>query len=185
MNKKQYFILERLETDEGVWLKPIKKLGNPLTITNSKFTFFENNDGKITNGETGLHLGYDIEKIKERTDLDKTIQEHIDFFGLIKDFPKEGKKFDTIFTKYKDEFKRIFKIDMINFRDSMLHHIGYDSFDIISFDEDFIKTKTEVTGKSTKDATIEKFGQEGGKLIDEILDTERTDKFRGLIKIGV
>jgi hypothetical protein len=181
MNKKQYFKLDKVCTEEEVLLKPVKKFGRLLTINNSKFTFFVNSDGEIINGETGLSLGY-IEAIEKMGDLDDSIKEYINFFGLIKNYPAEGRKFHTIFTKYKDEFKRIFKIDMTNFRDNFFHRLGYDSFDIINFDENFIRPKTEITGKSTKEVIIEKFGQEACDLMEEILNAERADRIWGLIK---
>jgi hypothetical protein len=75
----------------------------------------------------------------------------------------------SVFEAYGKEFKKIFKVDMTNFRIPILYSVGYESFDIIAFDDDFIKSNTEVTGKSIQDVVGEKYGQEGVNLIKAIL----------------
>jgi hypothetical protein len=174
MAKKSYLICEQSKTKKGL-LIPVKKRGEEVIIPNSKFRFFIDKDtGIITNYETGLIAGSDLTKLLNRIDTDDTVQKHIDFYGLIYDWPESGKQFYTVFEKYADDFKRIFGIDILNFRDTRLHCIGYDSFDVISFDEDFIKTRTDITGLSTMQATINKYGQEGADLIQKILDSEKS-----------
>lgn len=179
MAKHAYLIIEKSKDQDNLFIG-VKKMGEEVIIPGSKFRFFvDNKTGIITNYETGLSAGRDINRLYQ-SDAEGIVQKHIDFYGLIHDWPVTGKQFYTVFTKYADDFKRIFGIDITEFRYSMLHCLGIESFNIVLFDEAFIKTRTELTGLSTQQATINKYGQEAGDLINKILKSER-EAFGGLI----
>lgn len=79
--------------------------------------------------------------------------------GLL-DFAYENRK---KYIAYSSLFYSIFGIPLFKFWDNLF------GFDIIKFDEEFIKSDTEHSGKSTADVVLEKFGEEGLRLIKLLL----------------